>query len=228
MTTIASQGLDEWGSTWICNTNDAYPNIEMYGDTYTTVAGKRGQIRLRYDRNLQVRDANNDLNFIVSGASGYVGIGGITTPDYHLEVNGTISGTGLYAYWISTQGGLSPWQNADGGGIYYDGEVKIGKNNDWGGDYHLQVSGATIFSGAITFIGELSGLAAPAYSSAAVNKGYADRSYTRLHSSKPADASLYSGQIIRVSGGSTEGTWIFMSVRNTSDGWEWVQLGMST
>jgi len=47
-------------------------------------------------------------------------------------------------------------------------------------------------------------------------------------SNKPANASDFKGQIIRVSGGTGEKTYVFMSVKNSSDNWEWIQLGVST
>jgi hypothetical protein len=42
------------------------------------------------------------------------------------------------------------------------------------GTYNFQVSGPSIFSGAVEFIGELSGLADPTYNSGAANKHYVD------------------------------------------------------
>ena len=72
------------------------------------------------------------------------------------------------------------------------------------------------------YIGEYS-ISAQAISGGTIIGGH----QTPLHSSKPT-ASDYPGQIIRVSGGSSEGTWVFMSVYNTSNNWEWIQIGMST
>jgi len=70
-------------------------------------------------------------------------------------------------------GGDSPWNNRTGG-IYYANEVSLGSSGFDIGDYKLQVSGNTYFSGSVTFIGELSGLADPTYNSGAANKHYVD------------------------------------------------------
>lgn len=50
---------------------------------------------------------------------------------------------------------------------------------------------------------------------------------TNLYASKPI-AGNHMGEIIRVSGGANEKTWIFMSAKNDTNSWEWIQLGMST
>ena len=49
-----------------------------------------------------------------------------------------------------------------------------------------------------------------------------------LFATKPADASLYPGQIIRVSGGASDPTYLFISVNNSSDAWVWMQLGVTS
>jgi len=41
-------------------------------------------------------------------------------------------------------------------------------------------------------------------------------------------ASDHKGQIVRISGAAGQKTWIFASVKNDADSWEWIQLGVST
>jgi len=61
------------------------------------------------------------------------------------------------------------------GSIYYDGgEVMIAPSGTDYGAYRFQVSGDAFLSGAVTFIGELSGLADPTYASGAASKHYVD------------------------------------------------------
>jgi len=48
-----------------------------------------------------------------------------------------------------------------------------------------------------------------------------------LYPSKPTPSTI-PGEIIRVSGASGEKTWIYISVKNDADGWELVQLGVSS
>ena len=45
---------------------------------------------------------------------------------------------------------------------------------------------------------------------------------------KPAASASYEGQIIRTSGASGEGTWVWICVQNSADGYEWLQLAVST
>jgi len=53
-------------------------------------------------------------------------------------------------------------------------------------------------------------------------------SKTMLFNSKPALPENYKGQIIRVSGGASEKTWIYMSAKNSLNNWVWVQLGVTS
>ena len=48
-----------------------------------------------------------------------------------------------------------------------------------------------------------------------------------IFGSKPT-ASNHRGQIIRVSGAAGQKTWVFASVKNDANSWEWIMLGMST
>jgi len=45
---------------------------------------------------------------------------------------------------------------------------------------------------------------------------------------KPGASASYEGQIIRTSGGTGEKTWLWCCVKNSADGYEWIQLGIST
>lgn len=50
---------------------------------------------------------------------------------------------------------------------------------------------------------------------------------TRLYPKKP-DAGEHMGEIVRISGGADEKTWVFLSVKNDANTAEWIQLGIST
>ena len=50
---------------------------------------------------------------------------------------------------------------------------------------------------------------------------------TRRYDSKPTAAN-HTGEIIRVSGGAGESTWIYLSAKNSSDNWVWMQLGVTS
>jgi len=70
-------------------------------------------------------------------------------------------------------GAASKWR-LGAGGIYYSGEISLGHSGFDIGDYKLQVSGASFFSGSVTFLGEISGVAIPTYDSGASSKKYVD------------------------------------------------------
>jgi len=82
------------------------------------------------------------------------------------------SQTGLYAHFVSANN-AGQWKTKTGG-IYYDDEVIIGHSNFDVGDYQLQVSGNSYFSGSVQFIGEISGVSDPTYASGVANKHYVD------------------------------------------------------
>ena len=105
------------------------------------------------------------------------------------------------------------------------------------------ISGGKATFGTTTFAGNIiSGLADPTFNSGAANKHYVN--YPDFVSSqaisgswttpiyrgagKPAASVGYEGKIIRTSGASGEGTWVWMCVQNSADGYEWIQLGVST
>jgi len=69
--------------------------------------------------------------------------------------------------------GAGQW-NTRTGGIYYANEVTVGHANFDVGPYQFQVSGDSYFSGSVTFIGEISGIADPTYASGVSNKHYID------------------------------------------------------
>jgi len=51
---------------------------------------------------------------------------------------------------------------------------------------------------------------------------------TRLYSTKPTADSSRIGEIIRVRAGAGAKTYIYVCVQNSADGYEWVQIGVST
>ncbi len=83
-----------------------------------------------------------------------------------------------------------------------------------GGGYF---SGSTISGGSIN-IGNIYG------TPAASSQISGTQLITRRYDTKPT-ASNHAGEIIRVSGGTGESTWIYLSAKNSSDNWVWVQLG---
>ena len=94
--------------------------------------------------------------------------------------------------WKSGGTGTGYW-SLDGSDIYYsDGEVVVGHQNFDVGAYRFQVSGDSYFSGAVTFIGEISGISAPTYNSGAANKKYVDDNIAsyELHVYQPEDSNI--------------------------------------
>lgn len=78
------------------------------------------------------------------------------------------SGTGWNASYLGV------WTKRTGGIYYNDGEVIIGPSTFDLGDYKLQVAGNSYFSGAVQFIGEISGIRDPTYASGVASKHYVD------------------------------------------------------
>jgi hypothetical protein len=95
----------------------------------------------------------------------------------------------------------------------------------------LSISGTTVFSGSTSFTADtISGM-----TSLTVNGGISGTSLSGSWSTpiyrgegKPAAGAEYEGQIIRTSGSTGEGTWVWICVINSADSYEWIQLGMSS
>jgi len=223
-----------------------------------------------YPEDLIVSKDGNDIYFSGQGGS-YV-----------------YSGTNTVIVSSSTAGGQ--WSTR-AGGIYYDGgEVSIGYSAFDVGAYQFQISGDSYFSGAVSFIGELSGLADPTYNSGATSKHYVDSTFApstashglyapstashglyypsglgethqylsgltdtgfanpisgaalrfdgtnwlpissaraHLFATKPA-AATHKGEMIRVSGGAGDPTYLYVSAKNSADSYIWMQLGVTS
>lgn len=94
---------------------------------------------------------------------------------------------------ISAQNISGALWTKEGNNIYFPGEVHVAHAGWDCGDYKFQVSGPTFYSGNVTYIGELSGLADPTYPSGAANKHYVD-SIGRSMTFSVANVRLLSGQ----------------------------------
>jgi len=129
-------------------------------------------------------------------------------------------------YWVdSTHGSMLQWWYDNGnvvtkidGGVSSDDDLRIARNHSTQSPYvYWDANGIGINTTTpnedLSVVGDISGqYITPIFRGAG----------------KPAAAAGYEGKIIRTSGASGEGTWVWMCVFNSSDGYEWIQLGVST
>jgi len=103
-------------------------------------------------------------------------------------------------------------------------------NNDWGGCTNNPLYlGATNYLIQSNVDKDNTWWSVGDYRSTSVSSSTISGSwYTPLHHTRPAAAASLEGQMIRASGSSGEKTYIYMCVKNDADGYEWIQLGMST
>jgi hypothetical protein len=161
-----------------------------------------------------LHSANSDLHsfsaeLYITSANALANFRG-SSADTEFTNSGVIWNGSNWVAWKSGAGGL--WTET-GSDIYYDnGEVRIGHSGFDTGTYKFQVSGPSFFSGAVNFIGELSGLADPTYDSGAASKHYVDvRPPSTTEPSKIAGTLWMSGntdycRLYMIS--STDGSWM--------------------
>jgi len=54
------------------------------------------------------------------------------------------------------------------------------------------------------------------------------RKLVPVYDTQPAAGPFWEGEIIRVRSGAGAKTYIYVCVQNSTDGWDWVQIGVST
>ncbi len=114
--------------------------------------------------------------------------------------------------WVASSLGL--WKK-NGQDIYYGGgEVIVGHNSFDMGDYKFQVSGDSYFSGAVQFIGEISGLSDPTYASGVATKHYVDVISGNIKGKWGWDSVSDGGTIAH--GCSSKPTWVTISPSGVS------------
>jgi len=178
--------------------DEAGNDLRIYANTATDFP----HIRLKGDEEIELR-TKNDIKFYEEDTQSF-------KFQYNAGANQSVimgdSSTGSELWLYGDTLDSYPYINIIG-----SGSVSI----NTGGYGNIYLSGNTKISGSIinsmATSSQISGM----------------QVLTNLYSSKPT-ATNHKGEIIRVSGGTDEKTWIFMSVKNDANSWEWIQLGLST
>ena len=175
---------------------EASDDIMLYPTDNVVIGCRRGQTGISDDAQYATFDGDAGRFYIAEGG------GGTKLPSYTMHISGNLwaktissqgnlkanlisSTTGIYVDWLSGNasnlaGGTGYWDKT-GDDIYYaDGEVRIGHSGFDCGSERFQVSGDSFFSGNVTFIGEISGIADPTYASGVANKHYVDSNTSQL------------------------------------------------
>lgn len=127
------------------------------------------------DSTIHFTKSSLDDDFAPSGTLSWASIEDLSDVEIMTPSDGEVlTWDATLGRWSSQTIAASPWSTR-AGGIYYEDEVTIGHANFDVGDFKLQVSGSSYFSGQCIFKGNtISGLADPIYPSAAANKHYVD------------------------------------------------------